>query len=387
MMSGKSSPTRPVTDLSRDWHQYMVKAKLSEESLEKNGRQWPELAPAEIEAYHQSLAPNFESHIYLWPNPILVNFQEVVDVLIVPRNGKTIRIYPPFEVNEKSETSGAFSDILLPEGIKTVERTVEIPSSAVRGARMEHGDRSTTKWCRAFRVDAESGVDELTILKLLIDHITQHTHQWWIRAAHHPMLGPLRMGATITKDFKIIPELRYRGAGEIESTWYGAVQYQPNLGFGSPLTRGTWFLSAHHTQEGRRADQGLLTFYDGMADYMAGQDHKSILNLCIAVEIMLSKHSVAVLKHQPSKLERAIRTTNLIDDNTRDVLGKLVTDRNSVAHGREPHIITHDNRYSLEIYIRAVRQLVNSYLHAMPLGAWPQVMDLRLQDIKHTGTT
>ena len=114
------------------------------------------------------------------------------------------------------------------------------------------------------------------------------------------------MGGTITKDFKVISELRHRGAGDIESTWYGAVQYQPHLGFGRPLTHGTWLLACHHTQEERKADQGLLAFYDGMADYMAGRDDKAILNLCIAVEIMLSKHSIAVLNRSPSRLEKAM---------------------------------------------------------------------------------
>lgn len=386
-MSAEGAVASPITEISREWAQYMVKASLSERLGAENGASWPVLPPHEIEAYHESLAANFESHIYLCPNPILMNVQEVVDVLIVTRNDKVVRIYPPFPVNETSETSGAFTEITVPEGIQKVERTVEIPSSAVRGARMEHGAGDTTKWCRGFRLDVETGADGLSALKLLLDHICQYTHQWWIRASHNPMLGYLRMGAAITKDFKIIPELRYRGAGDIEATWYGAVQYQPHLGFGSPLTHGTWLLAAHHTQEERKADQGLLAFHDGMADYMADQDHKAILNLCIATEIILSKHSAAVLKRSPSKLEKAARTTRLVDDKTRNVLAKLIADRNSVAHGREPYVISQDNRYSIEAYIQAVGQLVNSYLKAMPSGTWPQVMDLRLQSPKHTKTT
>ena len=320
-----------------------------------------------------------ETHIYLCPNPILISSENVRDVLVLKSNNKTIRIYPPFPVNEKTETSGAFEEVLIPEGTAQIERMVAIPSTAVRGVRMEHSTGAAAVWARAFRLDVETGADAGATLKLLIDHISQYTHQWWIRAAHNPMLGPMRMGGTITKDFRVISEFRYRGASEVEATWYGAVQCQSNLGFGNPLDRRGWLLASHHTREGMQADQGLLAFYDGMADYMSGQNHKSILSLCIATEIFLSKHSLAILKREPSKLEKLLRTTTLVDEKTRDVLGKLVIDRNHVAHGREPYVIARDPKYSLEGYVHAVRSLVGSYLKAMPLGDWPQIMDLRLQ--------
>jgi len=378
----KTSDQLSVSEISRDWGQYLVKAHLSEKKGLEKGHEWPELSSDEIKAYHENLATNFESHIYLLPTPIWVSINEVVDVLTVRRGEKIVRIYPPFQVNEESETSGAFNEVLIPEGTRSVERNVQLPSSAVRGVRMEHGASDTEKWCRAFRLDVENGVDEIAILNLLLDHISQYTHQWWIRAFHNPMLGPVRMGGTITKDFSIATELRHRGAGDIESTWYGTCQYQPTLGFGSPLKKGEWLLSAHHTQEGRKADQGLLAFYDGMADYMGGRDNKAIINLCIATEIMLSKHSFAILKRAPSKLDKAVRKTKLVEEPIREKLKNLVSDRNQVAHGREPKLIGPDKENSVEIYIQAVRQLVTAYLNAMPLGDWPKVMDLRLDNSK-----
>ncbi len=381
-MSNINSDHFPVGEISRDWCQYGVKAHMSEEKSLEKGLEWPNLSDSKIEAYHDSLAPDFESHIYLRPTSILVDVGEVTDVLTIQRDGKIVRIYPPFPVDEKSETSGAFNEVLVPEGTQCVERAVQLPSSAVRGVRMEHGVSDTAKWCRAFRLDVQHGVDAIEILNLLLDHISQYTHQWWIRASHNPMLGPLRMGGAITKDFNIATELRHRGAGEIESTWYGAVQYQPSLGFGSPLNKGWWLLAAHHTQERRKADQGMLAFYDGMADYMAGRDDKAILNLCIATEIMLSKHSIAILKRTPSKLAKAIRTTNLVEKPVREKLKNLTIDRNQIAHGREPYLIGRDQENSVEIYIQAVRHLAGGYLNAMPPGEWPAVMDLRLENSK-----
>lgn len=377
-MAKKKRDHYPVDEVCGEWGTYLVKASLSEEAGAKDGVVWPDMSDGDIEAYRENISPDFETQIYLRPTPIMVNSGEVSDVLTIHRNGKVIRIYPPFKMNEQSETSGAFKDVLVPEGTQDIERRVELPSSAVLGVRMQHGVSETTKWCRGIRIDFQSGADVTSILNLLLDHICQYTHQWWIRASYNPMLGPLRVGGAITKDFRITRELRYRGAGEVEASWYGAVQYQPNLGFGSPLTNGAWLLAAHHTQEGRKADQGLLAFYDGMADYMAGRHDKAILNLCIATEIMLSKHSFAILGCPPSKLDKAIRKTELVEKPIREMLKHLLIDRNQVAHGREVGQVHNEEKRSVEGYVHAVRHLVTAYLHAMPLGDWPEVMDLRL---------
>ena len=74
--------------------------------------------------------------------------------------------------------------------------------------------------------------------------------------------------------------------------------------------------------------------------------------------------------------------TTLVEKSIREKLNKLVIDRNQVAHGREPIWVGPGKEISIEIYIQAVRLLVNAYLDAMPLGDWPKVMDLRLDNSK-----
>jgi len=379
MQVTETSETPTPMQISREWGTYFIKATMSEDKLAETERFWPELSASEKIAYEENLSPDFETHIFLLPNPIWVKVDEVLDVLRFRTDNGEVRIYPPFEVSDKSETSGAFAEVLIPEGLEKVERSVPLPKSAVRGARMVHGTDKLLKWCRGIRVDTQSGVNSFGTLKLLLDHICQFTHQWWMRSPHNPMHGPLCMGGSTTKDFKIISELKYKGAGEVESTWHGICQYQPELGFGSPLAHGTWLLSCHHTQESRRADTGLLSFYDGMASYMAGSDDKAILNLCIATEIMLSKYSLKVLNQSPPKLERAIRKTNLVAQTTRETLANLNIDRNCVAHGREPFILGKRDGVTIEDYIRAVRDLTSAYLNSFPTGTWPEVMDARLE--------
>lgn len=379
-LGGEMKNTKPISleEISDEWGTYLVKAHLSEEVGAKNGCQWPVLSDVDIERYTENISIDFESQIYLRPTPIWIDTTQVRDILTVQSNGKRIRIYPPFEVNEKGETSGAFEGVQIPEGEDIVDNSVELHSSAVRGVRMEHGNSETLKWCRGVRIDFEIGADVTSTLNLFWEHLCQYTHQWWIRASHNPMLGPLRMGGAITKDHKIVRELRCRGAGEVESSWYGAVQYQPHLGFGSPLTRGGWLLAAQHTHDQRNPDQGLISFYDGMADYMAGHYEKAILNLCIATEIMLSKHSFAILKRSPTNLPKAIRTTMLVEGPVREVLKELLIDRNQVAHGSKIRNYDANGKPEVKKYLQAVSHLVSAYLNSMPQGEWPDIMGLKL---------
>ncbi|HEY9079790.1 hypothetical protein [Magnetovibrio sp.] len=187
--------------ISREWGAYLVKATMSEDELAKKGRFWPDLSEAEKSTYEEDLLLDFETQIYLFPNPIWVKIDEVLDVLRFKGDGGEVRIYPPFEVSDKSETSGAFDEVLIPEGVEKVEHAVPLPESAVRGVRMVHGTDKQLKWCRGIRVDTQSGVDSFKILTLLLEHICQFTHQWWIRAPHNPMHGPLCMGGGNNKRF------------------------------------------------------------------------------------------------------------------------------------------------------------------------------------------
>lgn len=356
----------------------MIKAKLSESVAINRGAPWPKIDSNEIQSYKDQYSRGINSHIYVLPNPILISTQKPSDIITIKRGGGTTRIYPPFPLNEKSEASGAFEGINIPVGKDNITGIMDISSTAILGLRSELGDGESTTWCRGIRVDFENGGQPYPEVRLLVDHICQYTHQWWLRATHNPMFGPLRMGIEITNDFKILPELRYQGAGDLDSHWYGISQQQMTLGFGSPLTNSIWLLAGHHAQENRQADQGLFSFYDGMASYMAGDQSKAILNLCIAAEIIISKHYSVIEKRDPPKLSTAIRDTKLVDSNNRHILRSLASDRNDVAHGREPRNVKAGNKSNIEEYIIVIENLINNYLHSMPAGDWPRIMNTRL---------
>jgi len=375
-MNNKENLDIPI---SREWEEYMVKASFSEAKAAESGLSWPERTEEEIRTYRANVRRDFECQLFVLQTPILVKTDEVKEIITIKDGDKVVRFYPPFPLNEGQETTGAFEDVSIPEGSGEVSRTGRIPSEAVTGARMEYGVGPDAAWCRGLRADAQAGAAVQNMIKLLLDQICQYTHQWWLRAPHNSFLGMKRFGAAVGNDFRLLETLRYHGAGKVDSTWYAAVLHQPNLGIGSPLSRGTWLLVSDHVSNKRPADGGILGFHDAFADYMAGRDEKCILNLCIAAEILISKHRMAVLRKPPNEsLEKLIKTTPLVDNATKDDLTKLAIDRDHVAHGRPPYILTHNTAYTLERYIRAALKVLRAYLTSIPGGRWPDIMTMKV---------
>jgi hypothetical protein len=361
-------------NLSRRWEQYAVKATFDEAQARVAGQRWPQLSSAQIAEYENRRRNDFECQIFVLPQPIVLAV-DVTQVCAIEFGGRDLRFYPPFQLNEQKETSGAFEDAQIPGGEEFVSSRDPLPSESVGGVRMTHGTMNGASWCRGLRVDVQHDADVMKAIPLLLDQICQYTHQWWLRATHNPFLGPKRFGASVDTNFRPMNALRAHGRKEVESAWYGAVQFQPNLGIGGPLTKDLWLLSCHHVANGRAADTGILSFHDAFSDYMAGRDDKCVLNLAIAVEILLSKHRQYVLKRTPNEtLDKMIRTSNLVPASVRETLLKLAIDRGHVAHGKPPYIVGKHKEFSLERYLQATRELLDAYLHSIEPGTWPTVM-------------
>jgi hypothetical protein len=367
-----SDNQRAIQVISRQWNSYLVKAVFAEPTI-ADATKWPERTEDEIRAF-SSTKSEFECQLFVLPTPI-VKADNVLDVISVTDGAKQIRFYPPFRLNEKAETSGAFSEVLIPDGLTRVERLRPIPDHAVRGVRSEHQPPPRTSWCRGLRADVEPGANVGEAINLLLDHICQNTNQWWLRGTHNPFLGVKRLGANLDRQFRPLELHEYRGARKIESPWYGAVEFQPSLGTIAPLSNENWLSIANYVSKKMPADGAVIGLRDAYADYMAGRDEKCILGLCIAVEIALSKHWQLILKKTAvEKIDKLIRLTPLADGKTKEELKYLLVDRNHVAHGRAPHILASDKGYTLERYIAAVDRLIGAYLQSIPSDAWPDIM-------------
>jgi len=364
---------------NRNWSAYMVKPVFTEKPEE--GRLWPNLSPEAIQAHRAATLPGWDVQLYQLPNPILV-YRDVVEIIPVERDGKSCRVYPPFLLNEVEDVAGAFTAIAIPQGEMLVTASIQLPESAVRGLSAEPKASDDFINSRGIRLDVQAGHDTGATLKALVDQITQYTHQWWLRSPQAPFRGPLRLGASIDCNYQVITELRCRGAGKIEGSWYAARQLQQPLGFERPLNRGLWLLCLHNVQTQVPAEMGLLTFSDALAHYMAGEDGRCILDLAITFEILASKRLLADTGKTESKNEKLLEKSRLIEGRMADAIKKLLIDRDHVAHGRPPYIVGHKPDVTLETYLDAVRELVNKYLQLLQPGEWPQMAAMRLESTR-----
>lgn len=360
--------------ISRAWETYMMKATLAE----SKERPWPIVEPDVIEKHRKAHLPGHEAHILRLPQPILCKTDEINDIFHFEIDGKSLRIYPPFKLNEIAENAGAFTNVWIPEGETKITYYKALPSTVSRAFTSTPNVGQGVFFCQGLRVDYQAGAPEKKVVELLLEQICQYTHQWWLRAGTSPFNGLERFGAEINRDHLLREELRYAGAREIESTWYIARQTQ-QLMMGKPLDSNLWLLCCHHVSKLRRGDAGILAFHDAIAAYMAEDDVRCLLNLSVCFEILGNKRRI-LLNQKATDANELIRTTDLVEEEaTRSVLKKLFIDRGHVAHGREPHLLGLDKGSSIESYIEAVRNVLSGYIRVLKPGEWPSASQLSVK--------
>lgn len=340
----------------RNWGAYFVKAVLAESAEQP----WPEISEAEVQNYKNSRLQEWECHIYRLPTPIIVG-PEVTAILDITTNKGRCRIYPPFELNEKKEISGTLLEIQIPQGKNEVTSREAIPQSAVTGSLAHQQLGTDSKYCHGLRIDFHSGSDVQAVIRLLLDQVAQYTKQWWLRSSRSPFRGLGVVGAFVDKDFRTMTELRYHGAGEIESTWHGLAFTQNLIGFETPLDPTIWENCYRSLRGGYSAEFGLLTFLDAVSHYMSGDDERCILDLAICFEVLANKRYFLENNRWQSSNKKLLSKNPLLSAETRDIVGHLIIDRDHVSHGRPPYILG-QNKRNLEDYLTAILDVVNRYI-------------------------
>ncbi len=361
----------------RQWGYYRIRAVFAEKP--EQGLTWPPLDPASAKSQKEQLQ-NWDAYFFQLPNPLLIESQ-IKPIVTIERGGKKCRIYPPFPLNEKGKVTGLLNEVKFPEEINGNVSLLSLPQSAVKGATIEPRSSDAHTYCHALRFDVENGFGELPLLKALIDQLVQYTNQWWLVSPESPFRGPALMCAHIDKEFHTMQELRYSGAGDVPSPWYGMVQTQMPLGLEKPLTEQLWLQCLRNIQGNIPAEIGLLTFNDAIAQYMAGEDERCILNLCVCFEILASKRLLADTGKTESKNKKSLDRTTLAQGKTAEIIGKLIIDRDHVSHGRPPHILR-QNPDMMKEYLEAICSVVNRYLQALKPGEWPQMTGLTLSSTR-----
>ena len=359
---------------SREWHKYALKAVCGE----TEECPWPKISEDEIEAYKQNKLHNYTAHILQLPQPILCVTGDCTDIITIEYADKKLRLYPPFPLNSSKEIKCAFNDVQIPEGNITVDHCTTFPyETTPAGMTVKPQPNSDTAYYEGLRIDAEAGAPLDDVLQILLEQITQHTHQWWILSDSSPFKGFERFQSELQRDFRLRDLLKYSGAGPLEMPLYPVASTQGLLGLEKAMTNNLWVVACNHTSRGYRGDTGLLSFYDAISKYMSGNDAATVLQLCICVEVLGNKQLILSGK-RPTNFDKLIQRTKLVGDKDKKILGKMYIDRGHIAHGKEAHSMGKNGQPSIQDYLEATLAFVNGYINTLDIENWPKASQMKL---------
>lgn len=247
--------------MKRDWHTYFIKHRFKEREDEP----WPAVDSAEVKAHLSQKLEGWEAQVVRLPAPIVAMSADLHQVFDINLFGSRVRIYPPFPLDRRGETSGAFKDCWIPDGENQVTKLVRLPSEAATGLVVENTPVQGAKYCQGLRIDSNEPAQLHKIVQVLMEQVCQHTHQWWLRGRTNPFAGIRRLSCDVNQDFSLLEMLRYHGAGDLASPWHGTIETQMPFGIEQPLTEVTWKKCIYQAAAGMRGDMGLLAFHDAIS--------------------------------------------------------------------------------------------------------------------------
>jgi hypothetical protein len=358
--------------MKREWQTYFIRPEFAESP----DQPWPKMSPEEVDSIRAAKFDEWESHILRLSNPIIAFSTDITTVVNTSILDSDIRIYPPFPIDRKGETSGAFKDWWLPEGENKVEKFVRFPSYAVPGVVTEMMPVPGAKYCQGIRMDLRGTAHIHRIVQILLEQVCQHTHQWWLRGRSNPFSGLRRHGCKLNRDFSFAELRRYRGAGTLNSPWHAVIETQNLLGFELVLTEQIWLRCVNQASMGMRGDMGLLAFHDAISYYMDSDEVLCIISMTICVEVLGNKRRL-LLGKKPTGFAELIKSSDLIDDSIRKTIHNLFVDRGHVAHGRRPPR-SEGRADQLFTYLDAVRKIVSTYTSKLSASDWQKVSQLEV---------
>ncbi|WP_149471427.1 hypothetical protein [Roseomonas genomospecies 6] len=363
----------------RHWQFYAVRPTFCEKPNE--GIMWPKRSIQEIQEHNSNIMLGWEAFIFKLPNPFLMS-NECPKICKISWKGKDAFIYPPFQINEPQEIAGAFKDAVIPNRLSFPHTSgTQLPSHAIGGLSTQYQSSDGDKQCHGIRIDAEQGFEVSSFLKLFSDHVAQNAFQWWLRSPDTPFHGPLRFVVELDKDHGVREMMRYSGAQSIEGTWFTARQTQSLFGFERLITPEIWHRCVIDASLEWKVETGIMSFIDAICHYKAEDDERCILNLAICFEILESKRQILDKGRAHSSNKKLLEHSILASGKIKDILRKLIIDRDHVSHGRKPYIIGSTQEISMSDYLEAILEVVNRYIKLLKPGEYEEMLK---QDLHST---
>ncbi|MGA4551043.1 hypothetical protein [Methylorubrum aminovorans] len=348
---------------------YFVSAVLAEPSSDDG---WPEIPANEISAHNASLLSGWRGHLIQLKSPILCH-DDIRRIIV----GNGFRIYPPFDLCDKEGISGALNGVSIPVGPVDVEKKMDLPDYAIKGLNLSVNS-ADAKQKYGLRIDIRDGTELEPLIEYFLRTTRQYTNQWWVSSALNPFDSGLRVSFPIQSSFDPHPVQIFKGAGEIETSWLGSNSTQGLIGFEKVLNNGIWGEILSSIAYNSRLEDAMHFHHEGIAAFMGNNDRNCIMNLALMFEVAENKARIFKDMKRFSKNKDLLNNPVVSTAKQAAVFRKLITDRDNIAHGREPIHMNSDVRNLID-YLEVSVEFMNSYLGICHEFGWEKVINTKFK--------
>lgn len=352
----------------RNWTHFRVAAVLGEDNAPDG---WPEVSKDVVAEHNKNLKEGWTGYVFEMKTPVAV----MPDVKDVIDTGK-IRIYPPFALNRKGSISHVFDEVELPVGEYEAESKIQIPSHATKGATSEL-QLNDAENCHGLRIDCAEDTDLDEAIEFLLRVIRQYTKQWWVGTTHNPFDTGVRLQFHLGNDYSPRELLRYKGANELKSPWYGAGSTQGLIGFEEPLSVTSWRSVEGCIDAGYGVEDAMQYFFSAVVAFMSYDDRQAILNLALMFEVAENKARILKDMNAVSKNKGLLKSPNIANKGDVEIFRMLITDRDNLAHGRKPYHFAKDPPLMIE-YLEKSAEFITRYLNLCQTLGWDKALKTSL---------
>lgn len=348
----------------RDWVFYHGAAVLDETS---GVGDWPDIEKSILDKHKESKKEGWHSYIFELSNPIIM--KPKINKII---NHPEVNIYPPFPLNVLQSKSHLFDEISIPSGVLVSDESIPIPPDALRGFHVNVGVDDSVA-CNGLRIDYKGGVPIDRTIEFFLRLVRQYSNQWWLSSSVNPFDTGARLSFEINNYNRPISLLRYKGAGQLESSWFGAAGTQKLVGFEKVVDETIWGAVSGCMRVGYGVEDAVQHFLSAVSHYMAFDDRQCIMNLALMFEIAENKIRIIKDMNKLSKNKDMLRKPIVADIKSIEIFRKIITDRDNVSHGRKPYNYYIDPKIIVE-YIGNSMDFINKYINSCRERGWDKAL-------------
>lgn len=327
------------------------------------------LTPEDKNLYKENKKEDWVGNIFELKTPVLQE-KEFSGIISTDK----FNIYKPFYINKKSAIDHSFDDIFIP--INHSHESVEIPDYAVRGVITDVNIKDCDVYY-GIRIDTHKSVDANLVLELFLKLLRQHSYQWWLGSPRNPFDYGYRIGFDLENNFRPKHVQMDPESNEIESTWFGGAATQNLIGIEAPLNEKIWTRTKNAIVAGVESESALNFFFEAISSYMNYDNRNAIMYLALCFEVAENKIRILAGNKAESKNKKIIENPNILKEKKVPIFRKLITDRDNIAHGRQPYHIIRDP-VLMVMYMDEIAEFISDYINLCKAYDWKKVSSIDL---------